>query len=195
MENLSYCKFTATYKISADQYTCLVTYFKADVEEIDASFKKNQLLQAVEKANIEHMSHEYWDIDSNDKTWYTAEELAILGLDGLAAPQGDILAKKVELQYKDEELDYGEMQFAVENATKSAYDTYIKNIFDEYIKGSAENGEFADKEYTDPMLYIAHEDTRTVMFIPRYKVNGKTIDLNVVYKDAHIVVQAIIWNF
>ncbi|MDE7453340.1 MAG: hypothetical protein K2N22_02915 [Clostridia bacterium] len=191
----SYCVFMATYKVSDDQYTCTVMYFKTDVDDVDGSYKEKQLLLSVEKANIEHMSHEYWDIDSNDKTWYTADELALLGLDGLAAPQGDILAKKVELQYKNEELDYGELQFAVENSTKSAYDTYVKNIFDEYIKGLGENGEFDDKEYNDRMLYFTNEDTRTVMFTPRYKVNGKTIDLNVVYKDAHIVVQAIIWNF
>lgn len=183
-EGMTYCRFTATYKISEDQYTCLVAYFKADAEEIDASYKKNQLLLSVEKANIEHMSHEYWDsVINNNKTWFTAEELAILGWDGLAAPQGDIMGKLTP--------DNGEdWQLAIENTTKAEFDSFVKNLYDNYIK---DNGlyewQFEGKEYDNDEFYFVETNPNQIRFIVnQYKVGEKHGFVFVVFKDAHIVI-------
>ena len=180
----SYCVYTASYKISGDQYVCTVMYFTADVEEANASYKKDQLVLNIEKVTVSSVTHEYWDsIVNSNKTWFTADELAVLGWDGVAAPQGDIMGKITGVDGED-------WQIAIENTTKAEFDNFVKNLYDNYIKDNGlYEGQFKDKEYNHEELYFVEEKPTQIRFIvPQYKVGEKRGTVFVVYKDAHIVI-------
>ncbi|MDE7264707.1 MAG: hypothetical protein K2N52_00330, partial [Clostridia bacterium] len=74
------------------------------------------------------------------------------------------------------------------------FDNFVKLLYDEHIKDRGEGAEFEDKEYNHENFYMVNDSRATVMFTVDYKVNDKDIFLFVVYRNAHIVIQASIYD-
>ncbi|MDE6868898.1 MAG: hypothetical protein K2J83_07160 [Clostridia bacterium] len=179
-ENYNYNTFIATYTVSDAQYTCSVVYYKTDFAE----YKADQLILEIGKANVNSLVVEYWDgIINENKTWFTADELAILGWEGVAAPDGDIMGKISDVGGDG-------LQIAIENTTKTEFDNFVKLLYDEHIKDRGEGAEFEDKEYNHEYFYRVDSSPAMVRFMLDYKVNDNNIFLFVVYRNSHIVIQA-----
>ena len=176
--------FNAVYKKSSSIYYCAVILFKEDYEEDDMAYKSGQLVLLLQKQVVkeEHITSNLWSIDSDDKTWFTEDELAQLGLEGLQAPKGNILGKIVEI---DE--DYIHVKLSMEQSDLSVYDSFIKLLYDEYgmnlnVMGQPTEG------YHDLMIYRESSENR-IMFTPNYQVGENDADVFIVWDDEHIVIE------
>ena len=179
--------FNGEYIISGDKYNCAVMFFIEEFEGNDAiddsetvTYKKNQLLLVLEKQIVQIGVKHSWDIDSDDKTWFTQEELEYLGLDGLQAPQGNILGKIVS-------NDNGySARMSIEIASDAIYDSFIPKLFNDYNMNLSREEEVVES-YNDPAIYLSNQ--HFTMFSPRFKVEDKTFSASINLDDGHIVIE------
>ncbi|MDE6473899.1 MAG: hypothetical protein K2L70_02215 [Clostridia bacterium] len=179
--------FNGEYRISGDKYNCAVMFFIEEFEGNDAiddletvTYKKNQLLLVLKKQIVQIGNKHSWDIDSNDKTWFTQEELEYLGLDGLQAPQGKILGKIVS-------NDNGySARMSIEIASDEVYDSFIQKLFNDYGMNLSREEEMVES-YKNPEIYYFNQ--HFTMFSPRFKVEDKTFSANINLDDGHIVIE------
>ncbi|MBD5087025.1 MAG: hypothetical protein HDT32_06710 [Clostridiales bacterium] len=167
--------FNAMY---GSEYACSVIYFVKDCNYDEVTYKEGQILLMLQKMMEQTATKYSWGIDSDDKTWFTDEELENFGLVGLQAPQGKILGKIVE-------GDYARM--SIEISSNDIYDAFIKTLFEDYNLNTTVLGEVAES-YHDDMIYRLYDD-RHGSFTPCYTVGEKKFNTFISLDDGHIVIE------
>lgn len=177
--NTDVISFNAYYSVNETQYACSILYFINDYNINNVNYKKDQIILSLIKEHRESISHEIWDIESSDKTWFTTEELNILGLNNLTAPQGDVLGKLIS--------NNGSYtaQLSIENTTKEIYLEFIQKLFNEYNVNSDYILKPLDS-YNNPFIYSEFDGR--INFTPKYKVDNTTYSTMIMYEREHIVI-------
>ena len=181
--------FISAYRSLAKNYYCTVIYFTEDYDGQDfvyesqnATYKKGQLLLVLLQQTVQVGEKHSWDIDGKDKTWFTQEELAMLGLEGLEAPEGKILGKVKSEEFGDKIY----MQMSIEIASNDVYYSFIQKLFDEYNLNMMRDETVVDS-YDNDFIFFARDNYAA--FTPYYKVGDKLFRANISLDYGHIVIQ------
>lgn len=145
--------FNAKYQKSGKPYLCSIVLFKTDVAIEGVHYKSGQLVLILQAQIVQVGNINSWDIKSDDKTWFTEEELAMMGFDGLKAPNGVILGKLVE-NFDDSVY----FRMSIEVSEINTYDEFIKLLFEEYSMNLTMSGEIADNYHNDDVYRATSAD-------------------------------------
>ena len=174
--------FNAMYQKSGDTYYCTLVLFNADNIVEDVIYKSGQLVLILEKQVVQVGNKNSWSIDSDDKTWFTEEELSDMGFDGLEAPKGVILGKLVE------ELDNSILyKMSIEVSDIKTYDDFIKVLFEEYSVNINNKGQVVE-DYHDDYLYF-YKNPDLAWFNGKFNVGEKQGGAQISWDHGHIVIQ------
>ncbi len=176
--NLQAKKFSAVYTVDGQKFFCTVNYFLEDASVMGMVYRKNQILLGFSKEIKVNISHEFWELDSQDHSWFTTEELQEFGLVGLQAPQGNVIGKLAE-----DSTSRKNIYLSLENITREGFQNFCRKLYDDH----GANLGFMNREVPFEELFI---DTGfTELFEANYQFGSVTGKLVITFGSEHMLIR------
>ena len=174
--------FNASYEVEEQKYFCSI-YFSFELpEEEEVSVELNELVLKFQKENRVNMSHNFWDLDSDDTTWFSEEELEFFGLEGLQMSEGTVIGKLVN-SYENRQ-DIG---VALEGVSEQGFRDFALKLYTDYNV----NLRFFGYEPV-PIEDLFSTDDITDFFSAKYETEDKKGDVFMTYGSDHILIHIIV---